>query len=374
MSAAPATARNRGDSGDRPLDQQTYRKLISGQTSPWLGTVPLGFLRLLSGPYRLVIQSRNWLYTHDHLRVHRVGVPVVCVGNLTTGGTGKTPLVAWLARLLDEKGVRAAILTRGYKAGKNGQSDEPAELAAACAGVPVIVNADRVAGAAEAIRSHDAQVILMDDGFQHRRLARDLDIVTIDATAPFGYGRLLPAGLLREPVGSLKRAQAVVLTRSDQVSEEQLGQIETRIRQIQPDLVIARSVHAPVGARRSDGLQIPLEELAGKKVFAFCGLGNPTAFFATIQACGCVLTGSQAYNDHHVYTDHDAADLCRAARSQRIQLLLTTRKDWTKIAPLSRPEDAVPMAYLAVELRFTAGEDALRALIERAMAGTIPPS
>lgn len=308
------------------------------------------------------------------------------MGNLTTGGTGKTPLVAWLARLMSEKGVRAAILTRGYKARRvctahhgtkvsdSHPTDEPAELAAACAGVPVIVNADRVAGAAEAIRSHDAQVILMDDGFQHRRLARDLDIVTIDATAPFGYGRLLPAGLLREPVGGLKRAQAVVLTRSDQVSEEHLSQIETGIRQIRPNLVIARSVHAPVGARRSDGLHIPLEELAGKKVFAFCGLGNPTAFFATIQACGCVLTGSQAYNDHHVYTERDAADLCRAARSQGAQLLLTTRKDWTKIAPLSRPEDAVPMAYLAVELRFTAGQDALRALIERAMAGTIPPS
>ncbi len=374
MPAAPATASDRDDPGDRPLDQQIYRKLISGQTSPWLGAVPLGFLRLLSGPYRLAIQVRNWLYTQGLLRVHRVGVPVVCVGNLTTGGTGKTPLVAWLARLIDEKGVRAAILTRGYKAGEKGLSDEPAELAAACAGVPVIVNADRAAGAAEAVRNHDAQVILMDDGFQHRRLARDLDIVAIDATVPFGYGRLLPAGLLREPVGSLKRAQAVVLTRSDQVSEEQLSEIEAKIRQVQPSLAIARSVHAPVGARRSDGLDIPLADLKGKKVFAFCGLGNPGAFFATVQACGCVLSGSRAYNDHHVYTDRDAADLCGAARSQGADLLLTTRKDWTKIAPLSGPDDAAPMAYLAVELRFTAGEDALRALIERAMAGTISPS
>ncbi|MBN2129221.1 MAG: tetraacyldisaccharide 4'-kinase, partial [Sedimentisphaerales bacterium] len=216
------------------MDQQTYRKLISGQISPWLGIPGRILLTPPSWPYSLVTLFRNWLYAQGWLRVHRVGVPVVCVGNLTTGGTGKTPLVVWLARLMGQKGVRAAILTRGYKA--NGRktpydvttnTDEPAELAAACPGVPVIVNPDRVAGAAEAIRSHGAQVLLMDDGFQHRRLGRDLDIVAVDATCPFGYGRLLPAGLLREPLSGLTRAHAVVLTRSDQVSEETLRQIET---------------------------------------------------------------------------------------------------------------------------------------------------
>ncbi len=367
------------------MDQQTYRKLISGQISPWLGIPSRILLTFLSWPYSLVTLFRNWLYAQGWLRVHRVGVPVVCVGNLTTGGTGKTPLVVWLARLMGQKGLRAAILTRGYKARRvctahhdtkvgnaHPTTDEPAELAASCPGVPVIVNPDRVAGAAEAIRNHGAQVLLMDDGFQHRRLGRDLDIVAVDATCPFGYGRLLPAGLLREPVSGLTRAHAVVLTRSDQVSEETLRQIETEIRQMNPDLVVARSIHAPVGVRRGDGVEITLEELKGKRVLAFCGLGNPAAFFATVQACGCVLAGSQTYDDHCAYAQHDLAGLCQAARSRGAELLLTTQKDWTKIAPLSRPDEAVPTAYLAVELRFTAGGDPLRALIERTLAGTIP--
>lgn len=305
-----------------------------------------------------------------------------CVGNLTTGGTGKTPLVAWLARLVGEEGFRVAILTRGYKARQETTvggaqpvtaTDEPAELAAACPGVPVIVNPDRAAGAAKAIRNHGAQVLVMDDGFQHRRLARDLDIVTIDATLPFGYDRLLPAGLLREPIGSLGRAHAAVLTRSDQVSDEDLGQIETRIRQIRPDLVIARSIHAPVGAHGRDGIDVPLEKLRGRKVFALCGLGNPGAFFTTVRACGCVLAGSQAYNDHHAYTDSDLAELCRKAHSEGADLLLTTQKDWTKIAPLNRPSDAPEMAYLAIELQFTSGQDSLNTLIERALGGRMSP-
>lgn len=358
-----------------PFDQDQFRAIVSGRRRDVRAQVARSALRAASVGYRLAVGIRNSLYDHHVLTSHCVNpkVPVVCVGNLTTGGTGKTPLVAWLARLMGEKGLRAAILTRGYKTEKEAFSDEPAELAAACPQTPVIVNADRIAGAAEAIRSHDAQVLLMDDGFQHRRLARDLDIVTIDATVPFGYGRLLPAGLLREPIGSLKRAGAVVLTRSDQVSEETLGQIEAKIRHIQPNVVIGRSVHTPVGARQSDGPDIALEDLKDEKVFAFCGLGNPTAFFATVQACGCVLAGSQTYNDHHAYTDRDLVELCRAARSQGAEMLLTTQKDWTKIASLNRPKDACPVAYLAIELRFTAGRDQLRALIERALGGTISP-
>lgn len=363
------------------LDQDQFRAIVSGRRRDVWARVARSALTVISLGYRLIVGVRNKLYDRGLLKSHRASVPVLCVGNLTTGGTGKTPLVAWLARFVAEKGLRPAILTRGYKArttetphGVTTNSDEPAELAQGCPGVPVIVNGDRVAGAAEAVRNHDAQVLLMDDGFQHRRLGRDLDIIAIDATVPFGYGRLLPAGFLREPVSSLKRAGAVVVTRSDQVSEDTLSQIESRIRQVRPDLVIARSVHAPIGARRSDGPDIGLDELQGKKVFAFCGLGNPKAFFATVQACGCLLAGSQAFNDHHAYTDDDLAKLHETARSKGAELLLTTQKDWTKIAFLPRPKDAVPMAYLAIALQFTTGQDALNALIDRTLAGTIPPS
>ncbi len=353
------------------MDQQLYRKLISRQVAPLIG-MPVRFLLLvLSWPYGLIVRVRNGLYSRRWLKVHPVDVPVLCVGNLTAGGTGKTPLVIWLARLLVQKGLRTAILTRGYKTEEGALSDEPAELASACPGVAVIVNADRVAGAAEAVRNHGAQVLLMDDGFQHRRLARDFDIIAIDATVPFGDGRLLPAGLLREPLSGLARAHAVVITRSDQVPEEQLTRIEGHIRRINPGLPIARAVHAPVGGRCVDGSEIALEGLKGRKVFAFCGLGNPDAFFRTVEACGCTMVGSRAFNDHHNYTNRCLTDIYDKSQSYKADLVLTTAKDWSKIAPLIPPAPPLPTAYLAVELQFRAGSKRLTALIERAVAGTI---
>ena len=354
-----------------PFSQDQFRAIISGRRTDARASVARSLLSVASLGYRLAVCIRTALYEHHLFRAHRAEVPVLCVGNLTVGGTGKTPLVVWLAHRLDRKGLRVAILTRGYKTRKDLLSDEPAELASACPGVPVIVNADRVAGATEAVRNHGAQVLLMDDGFQHRRLARDLDIITIDATLPFGYGRLLPAGLLREPVSGLKRAHAAVITRSDQAPDEQLSQIEARIRRANPELPIGRTVHAPAGARRADGSEIALEELKGRKVFAFCGLGNPAAFFRTVEGCGCVLAGSQAFNDHHSYTDRCLAEIQGKARSCAAELLLTTSKDWDKITPLIPSQAPLPLAYLAVELRFTAAGDPLTALIDRALGCTM---
>lgn len=353
------------------MDQQLYRKLIARQVPPLMG-IPLRLLLIvLSWPYALIIRLRNMLYSHQWLKVHRVAMPVICVGNLTAGGTGKTPLVTWLARWLQAKNQRVAILTRGYKTEKGKLSDEPAELAAACPGVGVVVNPDRVAGANDAIRHHGAQVLVMDDGFQHRRLARDIDIVTIDATAPFGYGHVLPAGLLREPVSGLKRAGAVVLTRTDQVSDEQLRQIEDRIGRINPRLPIIRTVHAPVAARCLDGSETGLDALRGRKVFAFCGLGNPDGFFRTVESCGCLLAGARAFNDHHTYTEACLAEIYEESAAQGVQWVLTTSKDWNKITPLIPSPAPLPTAYLAIELQFTAGVERLTTLIEHAMRGRI---
>ncbi|MCU0917579.1 MAG: tetraacyldisaccharide 4'-kinase [Planctomycetes bacterium] len=319
--------------------------------------------------YGLIVRVRNALYDQRVLRTARVNAAVLSVGNLTTGGTGKTPLVIWLCRLLQERRVRSAILTRGYKMQQGALSDEPALLAEACPGVAVVVNPDRVAGAAEAIRSHGAQVLVMDDGFQHRRLARDLDIVAIDATRPFGYGRILPAGLLRESVTGLRRAHAVVLTRCDQVAEEKLQQIEQQIRRTNRGLVVVRSVHAPVGIRTADGAEIGLDRIRGQRVFAFCGIGNPAAFFATVERLGGVLVGSQAYDDHHPYAGSDWDRIRREAVAQGATLILTTQKDGTKIARWANGPEPPSPACLAVELRLTAGADGLTALIERVLTG-----
>jgi len=357
------------------VNQQTYRNILSGQAS---GLGP-ALLRLslsgLSWPYGAVVRVRNGLYSRGWLAVHAAEVPVISVGNLTAGGTGKTPLVAWLAKYLQSRNLRAAILTRGYKASRVGMTypttDEPAELAAMCPGVPVVIEPDRVAGAAEAVRNHGAQVLLLDDGFQHRRLARDLDILTVDATLPFGYGRLLPAGLLREPLGGLARAHAVVLTRCDQVTDDERLRIEEHLRHINNELVIATSVHAPVGAKVAQGNDINLQELRNKNVFAFCGIGNPKAFFDTLQRLGCVLVGSHGFDDHYRYTDPCLRQIHERAKQCGAELAVTTQKDWTKIALLNRPAGEPVFARLTIKLELRQGAAEVTALIERTLAGRI---
>jgi len=363
--------------------EQSYRRLISGEGR---GLVP-SLLRMLLGVaaagYSPAVRLRNFFYSKGFFKAHCVNLPVFCVGNITVGGTGKTPLVVWLCKRIISSskfgisGSECAILTRGYKAAQNPRAatenfkDEVAILAESCPGAKVVVNPDRVVGAAQAIGNFGAKVLIMDDGFQHRRLARDLDIVAIDATRPFGYGRLFPAGLLREPVESLKRAGAVVITRCDQVAEAELHDLERKLRAINPDMVIARSVHSVVRARTANGQELGLEQLQGKKIFAFCGIGNPEAFLSTVRSLGCELVGSSIYDDHYHYTQRCLDEIYERAARLRADLMLTTQKDWTKIAPPASPERDLPLAYLGIEVKFLTGEDKLTALIEETLAGTI---
>jgi tetraacyldisaccharide 4'-kinase len=392
------------------LNQQTYRRLISGRKVGAAGLLwPL--LRFAALGYGAVVRARNFLYSKGCLKVHHADAAVICVGNITTGGTGKTPLVVWVHRQIVSNfksqisDFQCAILTRGYRSKiqeSESFKDEVAILADSCPEAKVIVNPDRVAGAAEAISRFGAKVLIMDDGFQHRRLARDLDIVAVDATQPFGYGKMLPAGLLREPLSSLKRAHAAVITRCDQVAEADLDELKEKLRTINPNIVVARSIHAPVRVEYPEpsvtaakaGIQkdnkkidsavrrppsgIPrtaendsIEQLKGKKVFAFCGIGNPEAFLSTLDALGCRLVGSEVYDDHYRYTQRCLADLYARADRLGADLILTTQKDWTKIAGLTAGGKGTPLAYLSIEIQFTAGRNRLTSLIQETLAGKI---
>ncbi len=366
------------------MNQEGYHRLISGQSSGLFAALLRFLLGVAARGYEIVIRLRNFSYSKGWLKIHRANAPVISIGNITTGGTGKTPLVIWLCKKLTQnlklktKNYKCAILTRGYKVTQNlklktqNYTDEPAILIESCPEAKVIVNPDRVAGAAEAVNKFGAKTLVMDDGFQHRRLGRDLDIVTIDATRPFGYGRMLPAGLLREPLIALKRANAVVITRCDQTTEAKLTQIEEKLQQVNPNMIIARSIHAAVCVKSTNDKEISLEELKDKKIFAFCGIGNPEAFLNTIKALGPELVGSKVYNDHHHYTDDCLADICRQAAHLKADLILTTQKDWTKITRLPPAKKDIPLAYLAIEIKFLAGQDKLRDLIEDALASRIP--
>jgi tetraacyldisaccharide 4'-kinase len=372
-----------------PLNQETYRKLISGQEKKPLASLLRLILRIMAFIYGLVIEIRNILYDKEIFKSHHVKAVVISIGNLTTGGTGKTPLVVWLTNYLTQnsklktQNYKCVILTRGYKTRTPSPEpqipnheprattiDEPAILSQACPQAKIIVNPDRVAGATEAIEKYGANVLIMDDGFQHRRLARDLDIVTIDATLPFGYGRIFPAGFLREPVTSLKRADAVVLTRCDQVDTIELDKLEQTIRQINPDMAIARSLHAPVCVKTIQN-QIGLEKLRGQRVFAFCGIGNPDAFLKTIKNLGCELVGSKIYDDHHHYNKSDITDIYIQADSLKADMILTTQKDWTSARYEIKDTKYEKFAYIVIEITFQTGIDKLTDLIEKTLAGTI---
>ncbi len=267
----------------------------------------------------------------------RAGIPVICIGNITVGGTGKTPMVGWVVEVLKKAGKHPAILTRGYG------GDEPKLLARF--GVPVVAEPDRVKGAAIA-KEKGADVLVMDDGFQHRRLARDLDLVLVDATDPWGDGHLLPWGKLREPREALGRAGAVVITRSDQVQPGALRVLREEIGRLAPKALLAEAVHEPVGG----------EDLREKRVLAVCGIGNPEAFRKTLEGLGAQVT-LKAFPDHHAYT---AADVVAIVGTAGDLPVITTEKDWVKLEVF---QGAAGWKALGVRIRLSHGSEVLAAAV-----------
>ncbi|MCF7954771.1 MAG: tetraacyldisaccharide 4'-kinase [Phycisphaerae bacterium] len=350
------------------MDQNSFRKLVSGTDKGLFKSLLRLLLRIVSVPYRIAVFARNFGYNSGISRRHKAGVPVISIGNITTGGTGKTPLVIWICKMLEAKTIPCAVLTRGYKAQNAEISDEPAILARACPQAKVVVNPDRVAGAAKAINEYGVKALVMDDGFQHRRLHRDLDIVAIDATCPFGFGRMLPAGLLREPQKAIKRAQAVVITRYDQSSAKRTDKLVDEIKKIAPDITIAKAAHKHTSAKVMKGKEISMQELKELDIFAFCGVGNPNAFLGNLKCCGFNVKGSKVFNDHHDFTTEDIAAIYDEAKKVDANLILSTEKDWVKTALLIRDRFDIDFAFLTLELDFIEGADKIEALVDAAIS------
>ena len=346
------------------MDQETYRRIVSGQNQGFGVSSLRVLLRGLALVYTFAVRLRNLGYRWGILRSHAAGVPVISIGNITAGGTGKTPLVIWLCNYFQNKDIRCSILTRGYKTQAGEVSDEPALLAKSCEGTSVVINPNRLAGAHKAISVHQAQAIVMDDGFQHRKLWRDLDFIAVDATCPFGYGRVLPAGLLREPISGLARASAVVITRADQVSENELGTIQQQIRRYAPTIPIAKTAHKLSHAVSYPNQVIGLDELRSKKVYAFCGIGNPQAFFDSLKRNKIDLCSTQTFDDHHAYTAADLQQIYAEAAACGAAVILCTQKDWIKNALLTPASEGIVFAYLAMELDFLEGVDKITGLID----------
>ncbi len=310
--------------------QAQFRQIISGEDKRLIARLVRPILAAVAAPYGLAVASRNRLYDTGALRTHRLNVPVVSIGNLTLGGTGKTPLVEFVCRWFLSRGRRPAILSRGYR-GAGGRNDEARMLEANLPGVPHLQGKDRLGLARQAIAQFHPDVLVLDDGFQHRRLGRDLDIVLVDCTQPFGYDRLFPRGLLREPVANLGRADLIVLTRANHCSETELEVVRRTVRSASGDRPVVLAENRPIALRSVDGRESPCAEIAGKSVAAFCGIGNPAAFWQTVRSLGCRLIGQRAFPDHHAYTAGNLHSLDEWIRTIGPEAVLTTQKDLVKL-------------------------------------------
>ncbi len=346
-----------------------YLRLLSGEARGLVPALERFGLRAASVPYGLAVRLRNTAYQRGWLHSERVPAAVISVGNLTAGGTGKTPCVEYVARFYRNLGRRVAVLSRGY-GGMGGRNDEALVLEENLPDVPHLQGADRVAQARTALAEWKSEVLVLDDGFQHRRLARDVDLVLIDATAPWGHGYLLPRGLLREPPDSLRRADVLMLTRCDQASAEQCERLRRTLEWIAPHKPVVETTHRPVELSNSDGMRASLELLREGPTAAFGGIGNPEAFRRSLLNLGARLLDFRVYPDHHAYGCADIEELHRwAGRLPGGTLVVTTQKDAVKLR-LSRLGDR-PLWWLRIRLCVESGQDALDGYLRSVLSSSI---
>jgi tetraacyldisaccharide 4'-kinase len=339
---------------------------------------PRPLMTALSGAYRGLIATREWLYESGLLKSEAVGYPVVSIGNLTVGGTGKTPAVELAVRTLKDLGYKPAVVSRGYRRRSRGvqvvadaaairlegedAGDEPFLLARRLPGIPVLVGANRAEAVKVARNRFDISAIVLDDGFQHRTLRKDLEIVMVRARRPWGNGRLLPEGPLREPLGALARADLVVVAGAEAVDDA--PEVLAASRRYAPACPVLAARFVPVECWEAQrGRPVPLAQLSSARLVAFAGIASPAAFDATLAELGVQVQTVVAFRDHHWYEERDLAALESRAEAPGIDGLVTTEKDWVRLRPLRRCRQ--PLYVVSVRLDLVAGHAAWMAAFER---------
>ena len=335
--------------------------------------MPARFLLPLARLYLLELNRRNRAYDRGR-HVRRLSVPVISVGNLSVGGTGKTPAVRAVCSWLAERGLWPAIAMRGYKPGPHG-SDEALEYEQLLPDVPVIARPDRFEAVSEFLATDAGErvaCIVLDDGFQHRKLARDLDIVLVDASRSPFEDAALPAGRLRELPSSLARAHGIIITHAELVEQAALERLVSRLRNVAPQVTMAVAEHAWSGLLVREGSSghrhVELDWLRGRRVVVACGIGNPGGFLAAAErALDGPAAETIALPDHARFDGAQRARIADAVRRHRAECVLVTLKDDVKLGPVN--DFGAPVACAALHLAFRSGESELREQVTAAVRG-----
>lgn len=318
-------------------------------------------LYLLSLPYGGVVRTRSFFYSHGLLRTKTLPCPVISIGNITVGGTGKTPLVMALAKGLMDKGNPVAILSRGYKGTKTSEpivsdgktiflspeesGDEPFLMAQACKGIPVLVGKDRFVNGRIALQRFGVKGLLLDDGYQHLPLYRDINILLIDSHIGFGDDTLLPRGILREPLSQLRRADLFLLTKVE--DPEGYQPLEKKIHEIHPSAQVFHCHYEPVSLVGPKEEQEEVYSLKGKKILALSGVADPQSFSSMLRKSGMKIVKEATFPDHHLYTNKDLSSV--EEKSKRVDCIVTTEKDMVKLKKLNI--DRLPIRALRIEVK-----------------------
>ena len=376
--------------------EQYFLELMDGRRRQWYDRAMCGLLFFASRCYRMGTQFRLWMYDKRVIRPHALGCLVVSIGNLSCGGTGKTPVVEVFARSLSSQGRKVAILSRGYRSKKRSMwskmiqmfrtqkievppkvvsdghnlllnseyaGDEPYMLASNLRDVAVLVDKDRVKSGIYAIDHYNTDVIILDDGFQYLMLRPHINIVLVDSTDPFGNGHVLPRGILREPIKNIRRADYIFLTKSD--GSHKLEHLKRFIRRHTKRAEIIECCHKPQHLVKlfSSGEKEPLEKLKGRRVAALSAIARPESFEGFLEQLGSELVLADHYADHHRYTQQELIDFVNQAKEAGAEMIVTTEKDAVRMPRLDRCD--VPIYYLRIQIDILNGRENFDQCISR---------
>ena len=354
------------------MKKEFFLSILFGKRRGFLATFIRTALSAFTYPYLVILSIRNAFYEHGIIKSCKLPVNVISIGNITMGGTGKTPLVELTAMYLQKKGKKTAILSRGYgshshSAAKNDVSgnnsnqkehdivnDECVSLSENLKDTPILIGKDRAQNGERAIRDYGVNCLILDDGFQHLRIKRDIDIVVIDSLNPFAGESLIPRGTLREPVKNLCRANLFVLSHCNMIDKNTLNSIYTNLHHINSNTQICESIHKPTYIENiRDNSILEPEWLKGKRIYGICAIGNPDSFEFTLKELGADLVKLQVFRDHHYYTQKELDDIISESQSLGSEAIVVTQKDIVKIRNMNT--NNANILSLKIEMQITKG-------------------